>query len=160
MASDIFIKIGDIKGESQDKGHKGEVEVMSWSFGMSQSGSMAMGGGGSAGKVSFQNLQFTHSVDTASPNLMQHCASGKHVDLVTLTARKAGEEQHEFIVIKLTDVIITSVQLSGSDGSGAPTESVSLDFSKIQYDYKAQKADGKLDAPIKFGWDQKQNVKV
>jgi type VI secretion system secreted protein Hcp len=160
MASDIFIKIGDIKGESKDKTHKDEVEVMSWSFGMSQSGSMAVGGGGSAGKVSFQNLSFTHGVDTASPNLMQHCASGKHIGEVKLTARKAGETQHEFVVIKLTDVIVTSVQLSGADGSGAPTESVTLDFAKIQYDYKAQKADGTLDAPIKFGWDQKENVKV
>ena len=66
MASDIFIKIGDIKGESEDDKHKDEVEVMSWSWGMTQLGAMGTGGGGGMGKVSFSDLTFMHYVDKAS----------------------------------------------------------------------------------------------
>ena len=92
MAVDIFIKIGDIKGESMDKAHKDEIDVLNWSWGMSQSGNMHVGGGGGAGKVNIQDLSLTKYVDKASPNLMMHCASGKHIDKVTLTVRKAGGE--------------------------------------------------------------------
>ena len=100
MAVDIFIKIGDIKGEAMAKAHKDEIDVLNWSWGMSQSGNMHVGGGGGAGKVNIQDLSLTKYVDKASPNLMMLCASGKHIDKVKLTVRKAGgESQVEYMVI-------------------------------------------------------------
>ena len=108
MAVDIFIKIGDIKGESQDKTHKDEVDVLNWSWGMSQSGNMHMGGGGGAGKVNIQDLSLTKYVDKASPNLMMHCASGKHIDKVKLTVRKAGGES-QFKAEQSTETSVIAV---------------------------------------------------
>jgi len=90
MAVDMFIKIGDVKGESKDKTHGDEIDVLAWSWGMSQSGSMHVGGGGGAGKVNIQDLSLTKYVDKSSPNLMMACSSGKHYPEAKLTIRKGG----------------------------------------------------------------------
>lgn len=156
MAADIFFKIGDIKGESMDDKHKGEIEVLSWSWGVSQTGTMAFGSGGGSGKAAFQDIHFTHHVDKASPTLAKACATGEHIKDAVLTVRKAGKGQQEFLFLKLSDVIITGVQQSGAGGD-APSESVSIAFSKITFDYKPQKQDGSLDAAVAFKYDVKAN---
>jgi type VI secretion system secreted protein Hcp len=156
MASDIFAKIGDIKGESLDAKHKDEVEVLSWSWGVSQSGSIGTGGGGGAGKASFNDFNFTHRVDKASPNLMKACATGEHIKEATITVRKAGKGQQEFLIIKMNDILITNVS-AGVTGDGPTAESVALQFSKVHLEYKPQKADGSLDAGLHFKYDIKAN---
>ena len=155
MAADIFAKIGDIKGESLDSKHKDEVEVLSWSWGVSQSGSVTGGGGGGAGKASFHDLNFTHHVDKASPVLLTACATGKHIKEATITVRKAGKGQQEFLIVKMSDVIITGVNPSGSGEGAATAESVALQFAKVELEYKPQKADGSLDAGVFFKYDIK-----
>jgi len=95
MAEDIFAKLGDIKGESLDDKHKDEIEVLSISWGLSNSGSMAHGSGGGEGKASFSDLSFMHNVDKASPVLMQACALGTHLKDATITHRKSGKGQQE-----------------------------------------------------------------
>jgi type VI secretion system secreted protein Hcp len=155
MASDIFAKIGDIKGESIDDKHKGEIEVLSWSWGVSNAGEMRGGSGGGEGKASFHDLSFTHKIDKASPVLMQACATGVHLKDATITHRKAGKGQQEFLVIKMNDVIITSVTHSDSDEGRS--ESVSMAFAKVDLQYKPQKADGSLEAGIHFKYDIKAN---
>jgi type VI secretion system secreted protein Hcp len=157
MATDIFAKIGDIKGESLDSKHKDEVEVLSWSWGVQQSGTMAYGGGGGEGKASFNDFNFTHHVDKASPVLLKACATGEHIKDATITVRKAGKGQQEFLILKMTDVLITSVNPSGSGDSAATAEAVSLQCSKIDLEYKPQKADGSLDAGLHFKYDIKGN---
>lgn len=158
MPSDIHLKLGDIKGESTDDKHKDEIDVHSWSWGMSQSSSMHAGGGGGVGKVSFSDIAFTHTVDKATPNLMKMCATGEHLKEGTLTIRKAGKGQQEYLVIKLSDVIITSVSPSGTGDSGSSQiESVGLSFAKVDFEYKPQKPDGSLDAGIHFKYDIKAN---
>ena len=87
----MFVKIGDLEGESKDKDHEKEIDVLSWSWGASQSGTFHYGGGGGAGKVNIQDISFTKWVDKSTPNLMRHCCNGKHFDEATLTVRKAGE---------------------------------------------------------------------
>ena len=109
MASDIFAKLGDIKGESLDDKHKDQIEVLSWSWGVANPGLHPAGGGGGAGKPSFHDLSFTHKIDKASPLLLRGCATGQHLKEATITRRKAGKGQQEFLVIKMNDVIITSV---------------------------------------------------
>ena len=154
MAADIFAKLGDIKGESIDDKHKDEIEVLSYSWGVSNAGSMSFGTGGGEGKATFQDLSFTHKVDKASPVLMQACATGVHLKEATITHRKAGKGQLEFLVIKMNDVIVTGVQNGGSGADGS-SENVSIAFAKVNVEYKPQKADGSLDAGIHFKYDLK-----
>jgi type VI secretion system secreted protein Hcp len=155
MAADIFAKLGDIKGESLDDKHKDEIEVLSFSWGVSNAGSMGFGSGGGEGKATFHDLTFQHKVDKASPILMQACATGVHLKEGTITHRKAGKGQQEFLVIKMNDVIITSVQPGHSGSDGSASETVSLAFGKVAVEYKPQKADGSLDAGIHFKYDLK-----
>jgi len=157
MASDIFAKIGDIKGESLDSKHKDEIEVLSWSWGVQNSGTMAHGGGGGEGKASFNDFNFTHHVDKATAVLMKACATGEHIKEATITVRKAGKGQQEFLILKMTDVLITSVNPSGSGDSAATAESVAMQAAKVDLEYKPQKADGSLDAGLHFKYDIKGN---
>src|SRR4029453_15942462 len=138
--------IGDIKGESLDDKHKGEVEVLSWSWGVAQTGSMAHGRGGGTGKENFSDLHITHYIDKASPVLMKACATGEHIKEATLTARKAGKGQQEYLIIKMAEIIITGVAPSGAGDGAATAEHVALQFAKVDLEYKPQKADGSLDA--------------
>jgi type VI secretion system secreted protein Hcp len=153
MATDIFAKLGDIKGESLDAKHKDEIEVLSYSWGVSNAGSMGHGSGGGEGKSTFHDLSFVHNIDKASPVLMQACATGVHLKEATITHRKAGKEQHEYLIVKMNDVIVTSVTHGGS-GDGH-SENVSLSFAKVAMEYKPQKPDGSLDAGIFFKYDIK-----
>jgi type VI secretion system secreted protein Hcp len=153
VASNIFAKIGDIKGESLDNKHKGEIEVLSWSWGVTNPGTKGGGGGGGAGKATFHDLSFTHNIDKASPLLLKGCATGQHLKEATITHRKAGKGQQEFLVIKMNDVIVTGV-ISG-DTENAHVETVSLAFAKVDLEYRPQKSDGSLEAGIHFKYDLK-----
>lgn len=154
MASDIFAKLGDIKGESIDSKHKDEIELQSISWGVTNAGSMAHGTGGGEGKATFHDLSFVHSVDKASPVLLTTCATGAHLKEATITHRKSGKGQQEYLVIKMNDVIITGVTHGGSSADSI-TENVTLAFAKVAVEYKPQKADGTLDAGIHFKYDLK-----
>jgi type VI secretion system secreted protein Hcp len=154
MATDIFAKIGDIKGEALDAKHKDEIEVLSWSWGVSNAGSMASGSGGGTGRASFHDFTFVHNVDKATPNLLAGCADGTHFKEATITARKAGKGQQEFLVFKFSDVFVTGVAPAGA-GEAIPMETVSVQFAKVVLEYKPQKADGSLDAGIFFKYDLK-----
>jgi type VI secretion system secreted protein Hcp len=155
VATDIFAKLGDIKGESLDDKHKDEIEVLSWSWGVTNAVTVA-GTGAGQGKASFNDLSFTHTIDKASPMLMKACATGVHLKEATITHRKAGKGQQEFLVIKMNDVIVTAVMdAEGKDGESG--EAVSLAFAKIDVAYRPQKSDGSLEAGIHFKYDLKAN---
>ena len=156
MAPDIFAKIGDIKGESVASKHKDEIELLSWSWGVSHSVAVSGGGGAGKGKASFSDLSFTHKIDKASPLLLKACATGQHLKEATITRRKAGKGQQEFLVIKMNDVIVTSV-LDADGCGGDQMESVTLAFAKVDLEYRPQKPDGSLDAGLHFKYDIKAN---
>jgi len=156
MAVDVFAKLGDIKGESIDDKHKDEIEVLSYSWGVSNAGSMSFGTGGGEGKATLHDLSFTHKIDKASPVLMQACATGVHLKEGTITHRKAGKGQQEYLVIKMNDIIVTGVTHGGSGADGS-SENVSIAFAKVNVEYKPQKPDGSLDAGIIFKYDLKAN---
>ena len=158
MASDIFAKIGDIKGESVDAKHKDEIEVLSFSWGVTNAGSVSHGGGGGggAGKATFQDLSIVHKIDKASPLLMRACATGAHLKEATITHRKAGKDQQDYLIVKMNDIIITAVTDGDASGQGG-SEMISLAFAKIDLEYKPQKADGSLDTGIHFKYDLKAN---
>lgn len=158
---DYFLKIEGIPGESTDKKHAGEIDVESWSWGESNTGTAAFGGGGGAGKVSMQDFHFVTRLSKASPVLFLNCATGKHLKEATLTCRKAGGGQQEFLTVKMEDVLISSYQTGGSGQSDiVPMDQVSLNFAKITLEYKEQAADGTLKGSVKQTYDQKQNVAV
>ncbi len=159
MTVDMFIKIGDIKGESRDASHKDEIDVLSWSWGMSQSGTMHSGGGGGSGKVNVADLNITKWIDKSTPNLMKSCCNGEVLKEAVLKVRKAGKKPLEYVTFKMTDVIITSVQTGGSGGDEQITETITLNFAKVRYEYQPQKDDGSKDGgAIPMDWNMKTNA--
>jgi type VI secretion system secreted protein Hcp len=160
MAVDMFIQIGALKGESKDSKHKEKTDVLAWSWGMSNSGSAHMGGGAGSGKVNVQDLSFTKYIDKTSTDLMLAACNGKHFPDAQLIVRKAGEKPVEYLKIKLTDVLITSVTTGGSGGEDRLTENVTLNFAKVKVEYTPQKQDGSADATLSMGWDIAGNVKA
>ena len=158
---DYFLKIDTIDGESGDAKHKGEIDVLSWSIGESNGGSMAFQGGGGSGKVAFQDFHFTQRMSKASPKLFLACASGQHIPKAVLTVRKAGGTQQEFFQVTMSDLLVSSYQTGGAGSDNSlPIEQISINFAKIEVQYKEQDAKGNLGGPIKAGWDLKQNQKV
>jgi type VI secretion system secreted protein Hcp len=160
MASDFLLEIDGIKGESTDHKHPGTIEIESFSWGDTNDGTAAQAGGAGAGKVHFQDVHFTSHVNKASAELMLSCANGKHIKKAQLFVRKQGENQQDYYVVTLEDFIVSSYQSGGSNGSILPMDQFSLNFAKIKFEYKPQKADGTLDAPVTHGWDLKMNKKT
>lgn len=160
MAVDMFFKMDDVKGESQDDKHKDEIDVLSWSWGATQSGTTHLGGGGGAGKVSVNDISITKYVDKASPNLMLACCNGKHYKEAKLTVRKAGEKPLEYIKVTLKEVLVSSVSTGGSHGEDRLTETIGLNFAEFKMEYTPQKADGSGEAAIEAAYHIAKNVKV
>jgi type VI secretion system secreted protein Hcp len=158
MAVNYFLKIDGIDGESLNSVYKNHIELDTFSFGANQHGTFAANSGGGAGKVSMQDFHFVMSVNRASPLLLKACASGEHIKTAKLFCCKAGKEQQTFMTITFTDVLVSSFQTGGTDGSDVlPQDSISLNFAKIEYEYKVQQADGTLGGSIKAGYDLKLN---
>ena len=160
MSADMFLKIEGVEGESVDHKHAKEIDILAWSWGMTQSGSMHIGGGGGAGKVAVQDLSVTKYVDKSSPNLIQTCCTGRHYPKATLTVRKAGASPVEYMIITMTDVLITSVSTGGSGGEDRLTENVSLNFAKVEVKYTPQAKDGSAAAAVEAGFDIEKNELV
>src|SRR5437867_11381596 len=159
MAVDMFLKLDGIKGESKDHKHGEEIHIESFSWGLSQTGAHAVGGGGGAGKVSVHDISITKYVDKSSPALMLHCASGKHIKEGLITVRKAGDKPLEYLKIKLEDMLVSGVQFAGHGGEQL-TENVTLNFAKFHLEYQTQKPDGSGEPGGEMGWDVKANQKL
>ena len=162
MAVDMFMKFeGDkFKGESRDKSHPGEIDVLAWSWGMSNSGTAHTGGGAGAGKANIQDLSLTKYVDASSAALMLACATGEHIPTANLVVRKAGTTPLEYIKVTLTECMITAVSTGGSGGEDRLTENVTVNFAKVKFEYTEQDKEGKAKSPSKtMTYDIAQNVK-
>lgn len=159
-ASDMFLILGDLKGESVDKVHADAIDVLAWSWGMSNSGTTHLGGGAGAGKVNVQDLSVTKYLDKASPAIMLSCANGKHYDEAKLIVRKAGGQAApiEYLVITMTEVLVTSVSTGGSGGEDRLTENISLNFAKFKVEYTQQKPDGSKGDTFPMNWSIVENL--
>lgn len=158
---DYYLKIDGVEAESADEKHKGEIDVESFSWGETQSGSSGRGGGAGAGKVQPQDFSFVKKLDKASPVLLMGCATGQHYKSAVLTARKAGGGQQDYMKITMEDVLISSYQVGGSaHGDVVPMDQVTLNFAKLEMAYKEQKADGSLSGEVKQKYDFAANKKV
>ncbi|MGR3889670.1 Hcp family type VI secretion system effector [Pseudomonas sp. 1152_12] len=162
MATDMFLKLGDIKGESRDQAHRDEIDISRWGWRMTQSGSMHSGTGGGAGKVSMANIAVEKSLDKSTPNLMMACATGKHYPQARIVVRKAGGASNvEYLVITLKEVIVASYETRAATTNDVLTEEISLNFAKVEVSYQPQEADGsKEGGPVRFGWNIRENIKI
>jgi type VI secretion system secreted protein Hcp len=151
--ADMFLKLTNIKGESTDSKHKDEIEVLSWSLGASQTGAGHYGTGSGAGKVEFQDLHVTKHVDHATPSLLQHLTTGKHIDEGLLTCRKAGGTALEYLKFKMEQCLVSSQTFGGGQGSDQVTESITLNFRKFTQTYTPQDPKGTAKPSTDFTWD-------
>lgn len=154
MASNIHLKVDGIDGESADDKHSKEIDILAWSWGMSQTGTFHVGSGGGAGKVNIQDLSFTKYVDSASTKLLSACCTGEHIGSAVLTLTKAGgKEPLDFMKITLTDVLVSAVSTGGSQGEERYTENVTLNFAKFKVEYFTQDSKGTGKAAGNASWN-------
>jgi type VI secretion system secreted protein Hcp len=159
MASEIFLKLTEVDGEAQAKGHEKEIEVLSFSLGASNPSNVSAGQGSGAGKVEISSLSIQKSVDLASAKLFQKCCSGKHFDEGTLVVREAGGDAPvEFWTMKMKQVYIDNIQWGAASGGGKPTESVSMSFAEVTFEYYSQTEKGAKGDKVSGGWNVKTNA--
>jgi type VI secretion system secreted protein Hcp len=161
MAVDMFLEISPLEGETQDKVYKAKkaIDVLAWSWGMSNSGSTHEGSGGGSGKVNVQDISFTKYIDKASAPLMLACATGSHYKQAVLTVRKAGGTPLEYVKITLNEIIVSAVSTGGSGGEDRLTENVTLNFAKVKFEYYMQDAKGGKETGGQMSWNIKENTK-
>lgn len=156
MAVDMFMKIDDVKGESADDSHKDEIDILSWSWGAAQTGSSQIGSGSGAGKAAVQDLTFHMHVEKSVPVLLGMCLTGKPFQQAQLTIRKAGGSPLEYVKVIMTGGLVSNVSFAGS-GSDVQSVTVSLNFSKMEFHYTPQAADGTAMADVTTTYDQSKN---
>ncbi len=161
MAVDMFLELDGIDGETVDKVFKDKkaIDILAWSWGLSNAGTFHSGTGGGAGKANFQDISVTKFVDLASPNLMLCCANGKHIEKGVITVRKAGENPLEYLKITMQKILVTSYATGGSGGEDRLTESVSLNFAQVKVDYAQQADKGGKKGTQSFDWNIAENAK-
>jgi type VI secretion system secreted protein Hcp len=159
-AVDYFLEIDGIVGESMDAHHKGAIDLDSFEWAESNLGTHPAGSGGAGvGKVAMQDLRVVTKTSKASPLLLLAVATGQHFKQAVLTVRKAGKNQAEFLVFRLSDVLVSTYEIAGHT-EAVPADQVSFNFAKIEVEYRPQKPDGSLAAAVKAGWDVKANKKA
>lgn len=160
MSVDMFIRIGDIEGESTDSKHGKEIDVLAWSWGMSQQGTTHVGGGSGAGRVSVQDLSIMKYVDASTNELIKACCDGTHYPEAKLTVRRVDNDPLEYIKLTMKEVIVTAVSMTGSGGEDRHTETVTLNFAEFKVEYTPRKVDGTGDSAKEVAWNIAENKAV
>jgi type VI secretion system secreted protein Hcp len=162
MATDAFLKIDGIPGESSDEKHKDWIEILSYNHGMSQPASAASGTGGrTAQRVSMSDFSVMKVLDKASPHLAQACCDGRHIKEVKVELCEAAGDKHTYMVYTMENVIISSLQPGGSQGGDKPMESLTFNFGKIKWEYTPTGHDGKPGSKVgPLGWNLEENKKI
>jgi len=160
MAKDIYLQISTIPGESTDDQHKEWIEISSFSHGLSQMGTDAISGGSARtfGRCDHQDFSISKSLDKATPLLALTCSNGEHIEEIKIELCRASKDKGVYMEYLLTDCIVSSVNYSGSDGSGRPMESVTFNYATIQWTYTDWSADGKKGGQTQKFWNLKENL--
>lgn len=149
-AFDFFLKIDGIEGSSKDDKHKGEIEILDFTFTLSFQKTLQ-----------FDDLSFVTAIEKSTPKIFLACVKGDHIKQALITCRKAGGNQEEFLKITLSDFIVSFLKIADlGTADPVPMAFFTLNYSKIEMEYKEQKADGTLGGPIKAGWNLKENQPV
>jgi type VI secretion system secreted protein Hcp len=152
----MFLELQNIHGDSKIKANA--IDIESWSFGATQTGTAHRNTGGGAGKVNVQDVHVMKMADKASPTLLKKCCEGEHIKKGKITCRKAGGKKPvDYFVLEMEDIIITSLQNSGSNGADLVTESLSLSFGMFKQIFTEQKADGSDGPKTEHGWNVVEN---
>ncbi len=159
-SSDFFLKIAGVEGESSDEMHQKEIDLLTWSFGVTSSASPLTTGGGASGKSKPTDFTFVAPTSKASPKLYQLVCTGKRVKSVVLTARRSGEVPQEYLTVTMNDALVTSYQVAPGETDGYPLDVVRLDYAKITYSYRPQNRDGSPGTAITFGFDFAANKAI
>ena len=154
----ILLKIEGVEGESKSAGYENEIVVLSWRWGMVQPGTMHVGGGGGAGKARIEDVSLAKYVDKASPDLMRSCLSGQHFKEAILRVRRSGDVPMDYIELKMSDVLVSSVSTGGSGSKNRMTENVTLNFATVQFSYTPLREDGTADAQVNLRWNIEKNI--
>jgi type VI secretion system secreted protein Hcp len=158
----MFLKIDTIDGETVDKEmvKLKAIDILAWSWAVSNSGTTHMGGGGGSGKANFHDISVTKYIDTSSHALLLGCATGEHFPKAVLTVRKAGKTQQPYVTITMEEVMIVSASTGGSGGEDRLTENVTLNFAKVKFEYFHQDEKGVVSkTPKAFTYDIAANSK-
>lgn len=159
MATDMYLKLEGIEGESLDDAHKNEIQVMSFDYGATQSATAHEGGGSTSGRADVHDLTVVKHVDKSSPVLFHYCASGAHIAKATLSVRKsAGAKKVDYLVLTMEQVLISSFKSGAQGTADRVTETMVLNFATIKVQYTPQKEDGTALASTEKGWHIAKNI--
>lgn len=161
--ADMYLKIDGIDGDARDDKHKKEIEVLSWSHGISQDGggSNTSAGFHAGGRVHFQDFHFTKQLDSASPSLWLHCCQGKPIKSAKLTLNRAMGDKTVFMTYEFKNLIISSQSIGASKGGDdMPTEQISFKFSEVKLEYTPTNPDGTKGSAQKADWSLDTNKRV
>jgi type VI secretion system secreted protein Hcp len=161
MAFNAFMKISgpDVNGEATQVNFEQNIEIYSFSWGLSNPTTVSSGQAGlSAGKVSISNFNVMKKTDAASCPMFAACCAGQHYSGAVVTLLKAtgvSGQQQAFLTYTFTDVMVESIQWSGSSGGDdVPTESASFAFAAVAISYQKQdEATGAMSAAGDASWD-------
>ena len=159
MAVDMFLELDGVKGESVDKAHKDKIDLLSWQWGLSNSGTFHHGSGGGSGKASFQDVSVVKFTDKATADLMLVCANGKHIAKGVLTCRKAGEKPLEYMKITMSEILVSSYSTGSAVDDERHTETITLNFAKVKVEYFMQNANGSKEPGGEMAFDIAGNAK-
>jgi len=154
---DFFLKLTGIDGESQDAKHPREIELISYSWAVSQKSSMHSGSGGGSSKATAGDFVFDHYTDRSSPNLFRYCMTGKHIESAVFVARKAGGNPLEYLRLTMSDVIVTGLNSVLLETMPRQREKVSLSFARVKQEYVVQNARGGSAGTVAAAYDIQAN---
>lgn len=172
---EIFLKLDGIDGESTVRGHERETVVLSCEQAIDLAILRDGGGGSQAGRPTFLPVRFRKPVDVGSVPILLACASGSHIRSARFTFRKPAPAAIDFHLVTLEEVVVSSVNERAGTGAQYPLtfealksgaeaagliEEVSLDYNIIRWEYRQQRPDGSLEAPVQGGWNRRQNRKI
>ncbi len=145
MAINAYMKIEgpNIAGESTDTTHKGELEILSWSHGFSQSTSptRSTAGSGTVERADHQDFSFSKYLDASVRDILKVCWTGDQIDKITVTLLRSAEpDPVPYLEIIMSEVVVSSYSISGGAGD-MPIENISLAYGKVEYKYIEQKKD-------------------
>jgi type VI secretion system secreted protein Hcp len=155
MAVDYFLEVDGIKGESSDDKFKDQIQILSWSWGASNTSSVAGTGGSGAGKVDLSDFSCMTNFDKATPNFFKAITKGTHVTKATLSAIKSGAEGKPYLKVAFEEMFVTGLQMSAA--GEIPTVSLSFTYNQIGVDYSMQDEKGSLKSIGEIKYNVKQN---
>jgi type VI secretion system secreted protein Hcp len=155
MAVDYYLKLDQVQGESADKDHKDEIQIMSWSWGASQVSSVAGTGGSGAGKADLSDFSIMAYFDKSTPKFFKSICAGTHIKTGTMSAIKSGADGKPYLKVDFQEMFVTSLQISAS--SEIPTVSISFSYNQIKIDYSTQNEQGNLTSTGAITYNTKEN---